>query len=75
MPADLIERCFGRLRSLEKTGSIGLVAAYLDQKGTWHPDGRACVPSEVWNPKALEAIYTYYCVNFSSFVDTPGMRS
>ena len=71
MPADLIRRSFGRLCAIERDGTLGVVAAYVGRRGVWQPEGRPCAPNEKSNQQVLDAIHSYYGVNWDSFVDTP----
>ena len=71
MPSDLMRRALGRLQAAEPEGTIGLLAAYIGEHGTWLPEGRRCLRNPIRHAQLLDAIHTYYLRNYESFLDTP----
>lgn len=70
LPADLINRCFGRLEANCRYSDIGLLAVYIANKGIWLPTGRQAKLNPRVNQKIMDAVWEYYCINAYSFFDT-----
>lgn len=72
LPADLVERCYGRLTSNCQMDKLGLLSAYMSTSNQiiWFPMGRAASRSELESKDAMDAIGKYYNENASSFLET-----
>ncbi len=70
MPADLIGRCFGRLKTNCANSKIGLFSAYISDHGSWHPEGTRAVWNQKTSANVLDAVWDYYCRDAGSFFDT-----
>lgn len=71
LPADLIDRCFGRLRANCDDDCLGLVAAYIKGEGVWSPSARPARRNPHIASATLEAIAVCYKNNFRRFMDIP----
>jgi hypothetical protein len=71
LPADLIDRCFGRLRANCDDDNLGLVAAYIKDKGIWLPSTRPARRNPHIAYATLEAIAACYEKGFRRFMDIP----
>lgn len=71
LPADLIARCFGRLRANCDDDHLGLLAAYIDDDGVWWPSARPARRNPNIAAKTLLGIATFYEKRFQQFMDIP----
>lgn len=71
LPADLIERCYGRLLQRCSSARIGLLAAYVTEHGTWFPSGREAMKNPDVSSDTLKAIARYFRKNSWRFRDLP----
>jgi hypothetical protein len=71
MPADLIERGFGRLKANRPNENIGVVSAYLSERHRWQPMGRPSLRNSETSHEILEAVGDYYHANYKCFMDMP----
>ncbi|MYM70264.1 hypothetical protein GTP45_26160 [Pseudoduganella sp. FT55W] len=73
MPADLIDRSFGRLSANCPHDSLGLVAAYIsfNDSGWWQPMARRALKNTSVSRSFLAGVEKYYTENYSIFLDTP----
>lgn len=77
MPADLIDRAFGRLQHHNMLSEVGLICAYLDwnshpdKRSIWHPECRPAFLNSNVSRAMLEAILDFYYDNFQAFLDNP----
>ncbi|MBL4610627.1 MAG: hypothetical protein JKY58_08095 [Pseudomonas sp.] len=71
LPANLIDRCIGRLEANCKDKGLGLLASYMAGDGIWLPSGRRAEPNPKTSNRTMEAIAEYFNRHFESFLDTP----
>jgi len=71
LPADLIERCYGRLRANCDDDHLGLLAAYIKDDGMWSPSARPAKRNPHVAPATLNAIAACYERGFRRFMDIP----
>ncbi|WP_210338809.1 hypothetical protein [Devosia rhizoryzae] len=81
LPADLMERAFGRLKANSRDGAHGIAAVYLDKwseesrkfeyNGFWFPECQPALRNPSVSYDLLPYIGSYYLRNSSSFLATP----
>lgn len=73
LPADLIDRSFGRLSANCSHDSLGLVAAYVsfERNGFWMPTSRRATKNTEVSQSTLAGLERFYNENYRYFLDTP----
>jgi len=70
LPADLINRSFGRLKANRVNPNIGCFSSYLSDGGIWYPKGEEAKINQNTMKSTLDSIWKYYCNDSNSFFDT-----
>lgn len=82
MPADLIDRAFGRLRKVCPNNNFGIVSAYLGsndtlisqtyhEDGIWLPFCRRAKINDNTSKEIMTRIAAYFEKNSQTFLDNP----
>jgi predicted nucleotidyltransferase len=71
LPANLIDRCFGRLRANCDDDKLGLAAVYIKHDEMWSPSTRPARKNLHIASATLEAIAACYEKSFQRFMDIP----
>lgn len=71
MPADLIERSFGRLKANRSNQDIGLLSAYFSETKDWQSMGMSSQHNAQTSRATLHATAAYYKANYNRFMDIP----
>lgn len=73
LPADLIDRSFGRLVANCPTESIGLISSYIAfaQPGFWMPNVRSATKNPDISASAANQLARFYNTYHEDFLDTP----
>jgi hypothetical protein len=71
MPADLIDRTYGKLKTRCENDLLGLVSCYIGGNGIWEPRVRQAGSNPDTSRKTLEAILHLYESTPGAFFDTP----
>lgn len=70
LPADLLNRSFGRLIANCTHPALGLACAYVDEGMGWFPRGRGADGNPQVSRAATIAIADYYHAHAESFLET-----
>lgn len=71
LPAGLIVRCHGRMKSRCPDSDMGLLALYVGDGGGWLPDGREATFNPNTKEELLERIAEFYHQYFAAFLLNP----
>lgn len=75
LPAELIDRSFGRLLTNRPIPQIGLFAAFLSDNGMWIPRSSHAIRNSDASHSLLLSIARFYEAHFNRFLDTPKYAS
>lgn len=73
MPADLIERSYGRLKAHCSNSTLGFLSCYMEKQNRnaiWFPMGKEAKFNPITSFSTLDGIYEYYHENYEYFLDT-----
>lgn len=73
MPADLIQRSFGRLKAHSLDENLGLLSCYMESENNnaiWSPMGKIAKFNSQSSLQTFERIADYYYENYKFFLDT-----
>lgn len=71
LPGDLLSRSFGRLEKASDNSLLGLLAAYMTDRGMWYPLSRAAAKNPQVSSDTCHAIASCFLRHHGKFVDIP----
>lgn len=71
LAGDLLSRSFGRLTTSSDIDSLGLLAAFVTNRGMWYPLSRAAAKNSEISVNTCHAIADCFQRNYKKFMDIP----